>query len=819
LDLSAAAGTGQDDRMLQDCRFAARMLWKNRAYTLPSMIALAIAMTATVSIVTLAYAVLARPLAFADPGALYRVYGQSNNGQLSRLFSSVPRFEHFRDQQQSFVGLAAYSFSPLTLTGFGDAARVQALRASANYLDVVGVSPMLGRGILPEEDRGGAPVALLTQKSWRERFNRDPGAVGRAITLDGRAHTIVGVLPDLPAADIGPTDFVVNRPYEVGVAPELLARGVSFMRLTGRLKPGVTPQAAQAEFNVLADRYAQQNAGKADAEWKALLVPIREDLTATARPALLMLVSGVILLHVIACANVANLLLASFARRRREIAVRTALGARRAAVVRLFLCETVLLSGLSAVLGLAGATQVFPLFPPVDGSGVPAALDNTIWWGMVALTGVFAGLTAVAIGAYPAVELARGSVADMIKDGSRGQAGSIRQRGFRSTLVGVQVAMSLALVFAALLLISTIRHLLEQAPGFNPAGIATTVVTLPAGRYPDAAAQIAFWTRLREALASAPGVASAALVQGLPLAGFDSRAPYARLDDQTRPLNQRPLGLMRSVTPGYFRMMEIPLLSGREALDSDTAAAPPVAILSKSTAAKLFPDGDALGRFVMVGSAGGGIRSQVVGIVGDTRSVSLAQVNDIEIYRPLPQRVNATLQVAVKMAGPAVAGVSVLRDTLQGLDPQIPVVTTSTLEALIEGSVGNRRLLMVLLGIFAGLSLSFAAIGIFSVVSYVVGQRTQEIGVRIALGATPASIQRLTLTQALKPVFGGVAGGVFLAGMTGRAVQTQVFGVSAFDPRLFAAAAALLVALALLASALPARRASRIDPLAALRAE
>jgi putative ABC transport system permease protein len=345
------------------------------------------------------------------------------------------------------------------------------------------------------------------------------------------------------------------------------------------------------------------------------------------------------------------------------------------------------------------------------------------------------------------------------------------------------------------------------------------VVTLPAGRYPDAAAQIAFWTRLREALASAPGVASAALVQGLPLAGFDSRAPYARLDDQTRPLNQRPLGLMRSVTPGYFRMMEIPLLSGREALDSDTAAAPPVAILSKSTASKLFPDGDALGRFVMVGSAGGGIRSQVVGIVGDTRSVSLAQVNDIEIYRPLPQRVTATLQVAVKMAGPAVAGVSVLRDTLQALDPQIPVVTTSTLEALIEGSVGNRRLLMVLLGIFAGLSLSFAAIGIFSVVSYVVGQRTQEIGVRIALGATPASIQRLTLTQALKPVFGGVAGGVCLAGLTGRAVQTQVFGVSAFDPRLFAAAATLLIALALLASALPARRASRIDPLSALRAE
>jgi putative ABC transport system permease protein len=441
-------------------------------------------------------------------------------------------------------------------------------------------------------------------------------------------------------------------------------------------------------------------------------------------------------------------------------------------------------------------------------------LDRTIWWGMVAFTVVFAGLAAVAIGAYPAVELARGSVADMIRDGSRGQAGSVRQRGFRSTLVGVQVAMSLALVFAAFLLISTIRHLLEQAPGFNPAGIATTVVTLPAGRYPDATAQLAFWARLREALASAPGVSSAALMQGLPLAGFDSRAPYARLDEQTRPLNQRPLGLMRSVTPGYFRMMGIPLLSGREVLEADSAEAPPVAVLSKATAAKLFPDADAIDRYVMVGSAGGGIRARVVGIVGDTRSVTLAQVNDIEIYRPLPQRPNATLQVAVKMAGPAVAGVSVLRDTLHTLDPQIPVVTTSTLEALIEGSVGNRRLLMVLLGIFAGLSLSFAAIGIFSVVSYVVGQRTQEIGVRIALGATRVSILRLMVTQALKPVFGGV-----VAGLTGRAVQTQVFGVSAFDPWLFGAAAALLVALAFVASAVPARRASRIDALVALRTD
>jgi putative ABC transport system permease protein len=805
--------------MLQDTVYAARMLWKNRAYTLPSTVALAIAMAATVSIATLAYAMLARPLPFADPDALLRVYGQSNNGQLSRLFFSVPRYEHFRDEQRSFSALAAHSFAALTLTGAGDAVQVQARRVSANYLEVVGVRPVIGRGFLPDEDRGGAPVALLTQKGWRERFSQDPGIVGRAITLDGRSHTIVGVLPALPSADIGPVDLFVNRPYEVGIAPELLARGVSFMRLTGRLRPGVTAEAAQAEFNVLAERYGHANREKADAEWKAVLVPIRDDLSATARPALLMLVAGVVLLHVIACANVANLLLASFTRRRREIAVRTALGARRAAVVRLFLTETLLLAAAAAAMGLAAASQIVPLFPSVDGSGVPVALDTALWWGMVAFATVSAAITALAIGMYPALALARGSVASLIRDHARGTAGSPAQQRFRSGLVALQVAMSLALVFAALLLISTIRQLLVQPTGFSVAGVATTIVTLPAGRYPDGASQIAFWNRLREALAAAPGVTSAALIQGMPLAGFDSRAPYARLDEQTRPLNERPLGLMRSVTPGYLRTLGVPLVAGRDVLESDTASAPPVALLSQATAAHLFPGGDALDRFVIVGSAGGGIRARVVGIVGDTRSVSLAQPNDIEIYRPLPQRVTPTLQVAVKMAGTAAAGAAVLRDTLHALDPDLPVRPMTPLETLVEGSVGNRRLLMVLLGTFAGLSLLFAAIGIFSVVSYAVGQRTQEIGVRMALGAAPPSIVRLTVVQALNPVFAGVAGGVVLAGLAGRSLDAYVFGVSPFDPRLFAGAAALLIAIAFLASALPARRASRIDPVVALRAD
>ena len=805
--------------MLQDLGYAARMLWKNRAYTIPATVALAIAMAATVSIATLAYAVLGRPLPYADPDALLRVYGQSNNGQLSRLFASVPRYEHFRDQQRSFSALAAHSFAALTLTGAGDAVQLQARRVSANYLDVVGVRPALGRGFLAEEDRGGAPVAMLTQKGWRERFNQDAAIVGRAITLDGRSHTIVGVLPALPSADIGPADVFVNRPYEIGVAPELLARGVSFMRLTGRLRPGVTADAAQAEFNVLAERYGQANREKADAEWKAVLVPMRDDLSATARPALIMLVSGVVLLHVIACANVANLLLASFTRRRREIAVRTALGARRGAVMRLFLTETLLLATAAATLGVAAASQIFPLFPSVDGSGVPVALDATLWWGMVAFAAAFAAMTALAIGAYPALALARGSVADLIRENGRGTAGSAAQHGFRSALVALQVAMSLALVFAALLLMATIRQLLLQTTGFSATGIATTVVTLPSGRYADAASQMAFWNRLREALTAAPGVTAAALIQGLPLAGFDSRAPYARLDEQTRPLNERPLGLMRSVSPGYFRTLGVPVIAGRDVLDSDTASAPPVALLSQATAAHLFPDGDAIDREVVVGSAGGGIRARVVGIVGDTRSVSLAQVNDIEIYRPLPQRVNPTLQVAVRMAGPPTAAAAVLRDTLRALDPEIPVRPTTPLATLVEGSVGNRRLLMVLLAIFASLSLLFAAVGIFSVVSYAVGQRTQEIGVRIALGAAPPSILRLTVVQGLKPVVAGVAVGGLLAGATGRAVQAYIFGVSPFDPGLFAGAAALLLAIAFLASALPARRASRIDPLVALRAD
>jgi putative ABC transport system permease protein len=432
-------------------------------------------------------------------------------------------------------------------------------------------------------------------------------------------------------------------------------------------------------------------------------------------------------------------------------------------------------------------------------------------------TAAVALATGLLMGVYPAVQAAQPTALDALKDGGRGPAGAASHHRVRSALVACQVALSLVLLVGAVLLITSFLNLRRQEPGFDHAHILTANVVLPPGRYPDSAAQDRFHDRLIDRLRVLPGVQAAAIGFGLPLTGIDTNAPFARGDGRVPPLNERPLGLTRSVTPGYFAALSIPIRRGRDFSPRDTGTSPQVIVLSESAAKKLFGSEDPIGRTLFTGSAGGGIRCEIVGVVADVRSVSLAQVNDVEFYRPLTQRPQPLGQIVVRAAGDPLQLLGDLRRAVRAVDPELPLNQPQALSAVADASLGQRKLLMALLGAFAALALLLATIGIYSVVAYLVGQRTNEIGIRLALGAHTADVLRLVTSDGLRPVVAGLAVGLAAVMAGGRLLGSLLYGVSALDPLTLAAATATLAIVALAACAIPARRAARIDPAIALR--
>jgi putative ABC transport system permease protein len=804
----------------RDVRYAARMLVKNPGFTAMAVLALGLGIGANTSIFTLVYGLFLRPIPYAEPDRLIRVNGVAPERGLTGLGTSVPKFEHLRDHQEVFDGLAANFGSAFSLTGFGDPVQVLAQHVTSNYFDVMGVRPILGRSFRDDEEQTGPHVVVLTHAFWTNRLHGGADVVGTTISLDGEPYEIVGVLPRLPVADFGASELFVTRPYDLpGLTPENRSRGVSFMRLTGRLKPGISMEQARAQLATVLDAYRRAYPDKADTTWQASLVPVREDLTGTFRPAMLTLLAAVALVLLIACSNVANLLTARFVGRRREIALRGALGAGRAQIVRLFLIESTMLSVAGAAAGLAIAGFTLQTLPFITAANLP--LDDGVGLNreVLAFTVALALATGLLMGLYPAMQAARPSPVDALKDAGRGVSGSPSQHRVRSLLVAGQVALSLMLLVGAGLLVSSFARLKDQAPGFDPDRVLTAVLALPPAKYPAPDGQVQFYDRLAAALTAAPGIRAVAFVQGLPLTGVDSRAPYARADGAVAPLNERPLALSRSVTPGYFAALRIPLVAGRDFDARDARDATQVMIISRSTARKLFPNEDPIGRRMLTGSQGGGILTEIVGVVGDVRSVSLAQANDIEFYRPAAQRPINFAQLVVRTDGEPLLALNLVRQAIRANDAELPINRPATLASLTDASLGQRQLLMALLATFALLAVTLATIGIYSVVAYLVGQRTAEIGVRIALGANSRDVLRLVAWEGLRPVTAGLAAG--LAGVTalGRLLASQLYGISAFDPATLAAATIVLGTVAMTACLAPARRATKVDPIVALRAD
>jgi predicted permease len=806
---------------MNDLRFALRQLRKSPGFTSLAVITLALGIGMNTAIFSLMQDLFLRGLPFTEPDRVVHIYGEAKERDLKQLPFSVPKFWHYRDGQAVFSSIAADWGNGFIMTGMGEPVQLLGGNVTANNFELLGIHPILGRNFLPEEETKG-DVVMVTESFWRKRLNSDPMVLGRSITLNGVPNTIVGVLPNLPISWFGrDAEIFANKPFDPpGLAKERLMLGVSFMRVTARLKPGVSITQAQAAMPALFQSYKEQHPETADNSWTSVLVPAAEDATGDLRPAFMTLFAAVSAVLLIACSNVANLLLVRFTGRKREIALRMALGAERRGIVRLFVFESTLVSVIAGAIGLCLALWTVSIVPQLAGQNIPLESEVTLHWPVLVFTLGLSILTGLLMGLYPAWQSSRADLVDGLKEGGRGTSGSRGQHRFRGGLVAAQVGLSVVLLAAAAMLVSSFVRLSRQEAGFRSERVWTGGVGLPPAQYPDPAAQGRFVERLQTELQTAAGVEAVSMTDAIPLSGNSSSSPYARVDGNPVPVNQRPLGLTRSVARGYFRTLGIPLLSGRDFTDRDELDQPLVVILSNSTAKKLFPNENPIGHQILFGTDNGnGLPAEVIGVVGDVRSQQLAKANDVEFYRPWPQRSAPFLNVIVRSTTKPEATAGIVRAALNKIDNGLPILQPNTLDAIVTQSLGQERLTMTLLGVFAGIALLLAVVGIYGAVAYTVEQRTGEIGVRMALGAQTMDVLRLVVRQGMNPVLIGLVVGLGATFALGRVLNAQLYQISPHNPLLLGATAAILATAALLACLIPARRATMVNPIEALRAE
>jgi predicted permease len=807
--------------MLSDLRYALRSLLKAPGFTAIAVLTLTLAIGANTAIFSLIHDLFLRGLPFKDPSRIVHIYGEAKERDLTQLAFSVPKFWHYRDAQTAFSEVGADWGSGFVLSGQGEPVQVIGENVTANYFDLLGIHPFLGRNFRQDEEMR-VNVALVTESFWRNRLGSDPAVLGRSIALNGVATTIVGVLPNLPISWFGrDAEVFTTTPFDnPNTTRDRMMRGYSFMRCIGRLKPGVSIQQAQATMPALEQSYRAQYPEAADSTWTSTLVGATEDATADLRPAFVTLLVAVSAVLLIACSNVANLLLVRFSGRRREIALRMALGAERRNVVRLFVLESTTVSLIAGVLGLGLALWIVDLVPKVAGDNVPLENGAALHWPVLVFTLTLSLITGIAIGAYPAWQSSRADLVDGLKESGRAVSGSRGQHRFRRGLVAAQVALSMVLLAAAAMLISSFVRLSNQATGFSSDHVWSAGIGLPASRYPDPDSRGRFVQLLLDELQAAPGVEFATVTDALPLSGNYSQTPYARPDTNPQPVVRRALGLTRSISPAYFQTLRVPVFAGREFSEHDRADAPPVVILSSSTAKKLFPNESPLGHQMLFGVDNGiGLSAEIVGVVADVRSRELSKSNEIEFYRPWPQRSSSFCDIMVRSSMKFQTTTTTVRRVLDKIDKEMPILQPRTLDNVVKESLGQKRLTMGLLGAFAGIALLLAIVGIYGAVAYTVEQRTAEIGVRMALGAQVGDVLQLVIRQGMNPVLTGLVIGLIAIFVSGQFLAAQLYQVSPSSPILLGLTATALAVAALLACLIPARRAAMVDPVQALRTE
>jgi putative ABC transport system permease protein len=801
--------------MINDLRHGARLLLRSPGFSLVAIAALAIGIGANTAIFSVVHTLLLERLPYGEPERLAVVWEHNLPRDRQNNVVSPGNFIHWREMNQVFEEIAAVGLTfNVTLTGYGEPVEIPFQYVTAELFPTIGVQPALGRPFTPEEDRPRSRVAVISDRLWRGRLNSDPSILAKGLTLQGEHHAVVGVMP--PGFSL--LDKTVDLWLPAGFPADARTPRGRWLMTVAKLKPGVSFEQAQRDMTRVAGEltrlFPDFNTG-----WTANVVPLREQLTGDIRPALFVMLGAVAFVLLIACANVANLLLARATSRQRELAVRAALGAGRGRIIRQLLAESLVLAAAGGAAGLALAWWGLQLLRGLVADRIPiqriemAGIDGPVLMFTVAaslLSGVFFGL-------IPAFSAAGPGLNDSLKEGGRTGSGA-RGKHARSAFVVVEIALALVLLVGAGLLVRSFVRLMDVDAGFDTGQTVTMRVSLPQSRYAEPVQRVQFFDRLFEQIDRLPGVQSSGAISFLPLTGPGAATRYWVVGDPPPPSGQEPVADVRVITHQYLESMGIPLLRGRLFDERQPADARDKVIVNETLARRHWPDQDALGKRIRI-SWNDNREDEIIGVVGDVRHAALETEPRAMTYWPFARNAYASMTLTVRTAGDPAPVVPAVRGILRGLDPDLALAAIRTMDDVVSGSVAQRRLMTVMLGIFAGSALLLAAVGIYGVIAYSVTQRTQEIGIRLALGAQQADVLRMIVGHAavlaLAGILIGAAGAALLTGL----MTDLLFDVQPLDPVIFGAVAAMLGAVALLAGYIPGRRATRVDPAIALRAE
>jgi putative ABC transport system permease protein len=809
---------------MNDLRFALRQLRKSPGFTVVAVLTLALGIGANVAIFSVVNAVLLRPFSFVHPEKLISIYAQRPD--TARGAFTLPEFCDYQDQNTLLQGLAATGSYNANLIDQGEAERVQGARLSANIFEILGVQPLLGRVLNAADDRPGAPaVALISHGLWERRYGKQNTIIGTNVTLNGEPRVIVGVLPRdfvLPNYD---TDVVIPLQPESD-ARRNVRTSVNFLRLIGRIKPEVSVEQAHAELDSIRQNLRRQFPEAYSGKIGVIAVPLTEEIVGNSRATLVTILGAVSALLLIACVNLAGMSLARAAARQRELAVRSALGATRSQLIRLLLAESALLAVGGGALGILLATygaNALVSFVPADVPRIDnLAIDVRV---LIFAAGTIFFATGVC-GLAPAWLLSRTDLRDALASGGRGTAGGSTQSRLRHWLVAGQVGLALVLLVSAGLFLRSFALLAKENPGFDPRNVLTVRLSVSAVGYPDRAALVRLYEKLLLRLSVLPGVESAGFVSLLPLNPGYFSIPFTVADHPPVTGDKTPSANFRIITPGYLSAMRIPLREGRNFTEEDNGDRQPVAIISAPLAKKFFSDCSAIGQRLLLDDTDGPPRAvEIVGVIGEVKQDKLEIPPTFDIYLPLRQVPQDSVPFlrnfsywVVRASISPVALENSVRNEIHGVDASVPA-SIRTMEQALASALAMRRFSLLLIALFAATALFVAAAGLYAVISYGIGQRTREIGLRLALGATPARVLRMILTEGFRLVLGGIGLGFVGTFAMIKLISSQLYGVSARDPLSLILVTMLLAVISLAACWMAARRATRVDPIQALRAE
>lgn len=818
--------------LFQDIRFGLRMLRKSPGFTVIALITLALGIGANTAIFSIVNAVLLKPLPYPESDRLvFMTSAFSNNGNVRNFATSYPDFLDWRATAKSFTGMASYHGDSFTLTGTAEPLHIDGVTVAGDFFSILGTKPLLGRWFTQEDEKPGTRVVVLSHEFWQSVFHGDQGIIGQAITLDKQRYSVVGVMPagfafplDQEAPKLWRTFAIESEskdPVNAPAATSPEGRGAHFLRIIARLKPDVSLDQAHEEMNLIARNLAAQYPDTNKKFPSVGMSTELEYLVGDVRPRVVILWIAVGAVLLIACFNVANLLLVRASKRNREIAIRASIGAKRIQIVRQMLTESMVLGLGGALLGIPIAMWALKLFIALNAQNLPriqsAGLDGSV----LAFTIGIALVTSLVFGLVPALRTSKPNLTEFMKEG-RGTTAGVSHHRLRSVLVVLETTIGLVLLVIAGLLVRSFHRLVSVDPGLNPANVLTLTFDLPETKYNDQQ-QMDFYTQLLARLRTLPGVVSAGAVTPLPLSGNNAMITF-QIEGHPVPKAEEPAADIAVVSPGYFRTLNIPLLRGRDFSDHDDAKAPGVMIINEAFARKYFPNEDPVGKHATPSASNSGKPQprEIIGVVANVKNRNLESENVPAYFVPSTQLNFGSMSVCLRTSVDPHSLTPAVRSVVASMDPDLPLYDIRTMEEYLSASVATPRFNALLLEAFSGLALLLTGIGLYGVISYAVTQRTHEIGVRITLGATRASVVRMVLKSGLQLTGIGIVAGVVFSLVAARfatAFSHLLFGVKATDAATFIAVALMVGVVSLLACYIPAYRAARVDPMIALRYE